>query len=226
MKKPIHLVKELEIIDDALDRVKTKLKNSDCKKVYIIADHGATRLAVINDNILKIDALTRGEHGGRVCDAVDGIEKKIPEAMRVGNKLVLANYDMFAGAKRPSVEVHGGATLEEISVPVIRLELKSDSIKYEIILKEDHIQMMPGVVPVIEFYSPDNIDNVTVKIDDKFYKAQSSDGKNYSAELNGLESGEYSFDVYENNNLIKSNLNFSLEGAASQSNDFMSNFDF
>ncbi|MBR6012948.1 MAG: hypothetical protein IK062_04090 [Selenomonadaceae bacterium] len=37
----------------------------------------------------------------------------------------MADYDRFAGGRLASVEVHGGATLEEILIPVIEFSLKN-----------------------------------------------------------------------------------------------------
>ena len=34
---------------------------------------------------------------------------------------VLANYDRFKGGRPANIEVHGGATLEEVTVPVIEI---------------------------------------------------------------------------------------------------------
>ena len=44
---PIHLVEELDVIKTALERVKIKLLTGECRKVLIVSDHGASRLAVI-----------------------------------------------------------------------------------------------------------------------------------------------------------------------------------
>ena len=227
VRTPIHLVKELEIINEVLLRIKSKLENSNIKKVFVISDHGATRLAVINENILKIDAYSKGEHGGRLCEINNDVdESKIPQATKADDKLVLANYDMFAGAKRASVEVHGGATLEEITVPIIEIELRDNSIKHEIKVKNSPMALQPNVRPVLEFYSVHKIGNVTIKLKDKLYDAIADDYQNYSVELPILKSGDYSFDVYSNNNLIAADITFRIEGALKNTDDFMSNFDF
>lgn len=227
VKTPIYLVKELEIIDEVLLKIKSKLENSDIKKVFVISDHGATRLAVINENTLRINSYSKGEHGGRLCEINDDVDEgKIPQATKADNKLVLANYDMFDGAKRASVEVHGGATLEEITVPIIEIELKDNSIKHEIKVKNSPIALHPNEQPVLEFYSIHKISDVTIKLENKVYTANSSDYRNYSVELPKLKSGDYSFDVYSNNNLIATDIVFRIEGALKNTDDFMSNFDF
>ena len=56
-KLPIHLIRELELIDELLKKIKTNLTNGDYQKAILIADHGASRLAVIHGNAIKREAL-------------------------------------------------------------------------------------------------------------------------------------------------------------------------
>lgn len=48
---------------------------------------------------------------------------------------VLANYDMFKGGRPGTVEVHGGATLEEVCVPIIEFTRMPENINVEVITK-------------------------------------------------------------------------------------------
>lgn len=43
--------------------------------------------------------------------------------------IVLANYGRFRGSRAANVEVHGGASLEEVVVPVIELTLADSSMQ-------------------------------------------------------------------------------------------------
>ena len=66
-KLPIHLIRELELIDELLKKVKTKLTNGDYQKAILIADHGASRLAVIHETENLWEMESKGEHSGRCC---------------------------------------------------------------------------------------------------------------------------------------------------------------
>ena len=227
VKEPIHLIKELEIIEEVFEKIKSKLINRDIDKVFVISDHGATRLAVINENTLKIEAYSKGEHGGRICSINEDVQPSaFPQATVVDDKMILANYDMFAGAKRATVEVHGGATLEEVTVPIIEVSLKDYSVKYEFVVKTSTIVINPNKTSVLELYCLNKIDNVSIKIEDTFYYAESVDYQNFKIELPHLASGKYYFDVYSESNLLCSGLNFEVDSGMSSSNDFMDSFDF
>ena len=63
-----------------------------------------------------------GEHSGRCCP-INDLDEKPACATEENGWWILANYDRFTGGRLSSVEVHGGATLEEILVPVIEFAL-------------------------------------------------------------------------------------------------------
>ncbi len=52
-KLPLHIVAELKVIKDALYRAKSLLLQEEVRKVIIASDHGASRLAVINEHQSK-----------------------------------------------------------------------------------------------------------------------------------------------------------------------------
>ncbi len=67
-KQPIHIIRELEIIDETLDNVKLKLTQGCCEKAIMVADHGASRLAVIHETENMWEMASKGEHSGRCCN--------------------------------------------------------------------------------------------------------------------------------------------------------------
>lgn len=127
--EPIHLFRELEIIDVELRRIQSQLVQGAIQKAILISDHGASRLAVIykheNQSMLELDE--KGEHSGRCCPAEK--DPRIPYAAYEDGYVVLANYERFKGGRKANVEVHGGASLEEVIVPVITLTRKPENIE-------------------------------------------------------------------------------------------------
>lgn len=126
-KVPVHLFKELEIIDAELKKIQSKLKQDYFEKAVIVADHGASRLAVIHEqetDLLQLEE--KGKHSGRCCPAE--ADPNIPYASYWDGYSVLANYDRFKGGRKANVEVHGGASLEEVVIPIITLTKKPTDI--------------------------------------------------------------------------------------------------
>ena len=128
---PTYIDDELAIIDDALAEIKTALANHQAEKIILTSDHGASRLAVMFGRENKFKLNSDGEHGGRCCP-INDIDAKPNCATEENGYWVLANYDRFAGGRLASVEVHGGATLEEILVPVIEFTLQSATVTVKI----------------------------------------------------------------------------------------------
>lgn len=125
MKLPVHLFRELEIIDVELKRIQSKLKQNSFEKAVIVSDHGASRLAVIFEqetDLLQLDE--KGQHSGRCCP-VDA-DPNIPYASYWDGYSVLANYERFKSERKANVEVHGGASLEEMVVPYYYIDQKAN----------------------------------------------------------------------------------------------------
>lgn len=123
IREPLHIYSELGVLDNDLKKMGSALAAGLCKKIMIISDHGASRLAVTyqkeND---KIALSEPGQHSGRCCPAAS--DPQIPQVYFEDGFAVLANYQRFKGSRKADVETHGGATLEETVVPVITLTLK------------------------------------------------------------------------------------------------------
>lgn len=137
-KIPIHLVAELKAIDDVLRTIRDGLLNDEMKSAIIISDHGATRLAVLNDEEYGAEFIvgeSKGQHSGRCCHVEE--DPKIPFAAYENGYSVLANYMRFKGSRKADVEVHGGATLEETLVPLLQISLKP---------KDPSVEFRPSVV--------------------------------------------------------------------------------
>ena len=92
-----------------------------------MSDHGASRLAVIyGQENEKLELEEKGKHSGRCCPTKE--DPNIPYVSYWNGFAVLANYERFKGGRKANVEVHGGATLEEVVVPIIVLSKKPTDI--------------------------------------------------------------------------------------------------
>ena len=118
-RNPLHLIEEMRIIRELVRTIAVNLASEEKNKAVIIADHGASRLAVISDTTETIESNEKGTHGGRIR-RVDGAHDDIPNAVKTEDGwIVLADYNLFKGGRAANVETHGGATLEEVTVPIV-----------------------------------------------------------------------------------------------------------
>lgn len=205
---PIHLAKELDIISEVLEKAATKLALHHCKKVLIVSDHGASRLAVINEQEEKYDTDTKGEHSGRCrkkpTDYLPTVYD-LPFATESpdGQFLVLANYGRFKGSRKANVEVHGGASLEEVVIPIIEITLANPNISVEIV---DNDKLFASFRKPLEFilFSKTELQRVRVVIKDISAPlvAEKLDKNHYRVATEIKRPGKYPADVFDGDNLI------------------------
>lgn len=208
-KMPVHLARELKIIADDLLAAKKALNAADIDKVYIVSDHGASRLAVIHEGE-KHEMSVKGEHSGRCCPVGD-IDKKPDCAIEENGWYVLCNYDRFSGSRKAQVETHGGATLEEVAVSVITImNMKDDGkpINVRLVTNDDLAASKSGVT--LPLWSNAKLLDALVRVADTSYSVDSNtatgDAKNgwvYKVQLPDIKkSDKYSADVIMNGEVV------------------------
>lgn len=212
---PIHLAKELDIITAMIDKAATKLALRHCKRFLIVSDHGASRLAVLRRKEEKYDTDTTGEHSGRCCKLFQPYE--LPFAAEENGYLVLADYGRFKGSRAANVEVHGGASLEEVVVPVIELSLKDERVAVKLVDETVTVDFRTGTEIKLFFNSP--VQDISVVLNGKPYPATRVDANHYTVKLPDTKrAGEYYADVYAGDNLI-GQIVFKVQGKSGKVNE-------
>jgi len=212
---PIHLARELEIISAMIERAATELALGQCKSFLIVSDHGASRLAVLRRKNEKYDTDTSGEHSGRCCKLFHPYD--LPYAAEENGYLVLADYGRFKGSRAANVEVHGGASLEEVVIPVIELSLKDKSITVKLVDESVTVDFRTGTEITLFFNSP--MQDVVLLLNGKSYSAEQRDANHYTVKLPDTKrAGDYSAEVYAGDNLIGKIL-FKAQGKSGKVND-------
>ena len=125
---PTYIDDEFKIIDEVISEIKIALTQQASPKIILTSDHGASRPAVMYGRENKHKMNSAGEYSGRCCP-INELDEKPNFATEENGCWVLANYDRFSGGRLSTVEVHGGATLEEILVPVIEFSLQSAKVE-------------------------------------------------------------------------------------------------
>ena len=196
---PIHLAKELEVITELINRAATELALRNYKRFLIVSDHGASRLVVLRRKEEKYDTDTSGKHSGRCCKLFQPYD--LPFAAEENGYLVLADYGRFKGSRASNVEVHGGASLEEVVIPIIQLFLRDGNIIVKLIEETITVDSRTGTEINLFINSPTN--DVSVVLDSKAYQANQTDSNHYNVKLPDMKrAGNYSADVYAEDNLI------------------------
>lgn len=218
-KIPFHLVAELDIIKRAIDVAATTLAMRKCKQFVLASDHGASRLAVIKKDENSHPTDTQGEHSGRCCKAYDESNREF--VIEENGYFVRTDYGRYKGSREANVEVHGGASLEEVVIPIITLKLKKQTdvdIRIQNTLQADRHK---GTI--VELYISDvvNVGNVYLVVDGNKYDAQSKDGMHYSILVEHIRrQKECRAEVYDGDDLIGT-IELVVKGkTASINNDF------
>lgn len=229
-KLPIHLIKELEVIRDVLGKIKTKLLNDEIMEAFMIADHGASRLVVLHDSENVWEMAEKGEHSGRCCRKSE-IDEQPEYAADAGEYWALANYDRFKGSRKANVEVHGGATLEEICVPIISITYSNNKIEVVIMSIDsnmDDIDKIPEILvsyrkkAAIKIFITEEQPDVSVQVNGKEYNAVAIGNSYYRVDMPDIrKAGQYAVDVYSGDNPIAEQLPLIVKREGQQINDLL-----
>lgn len=218
-KLPIHLIEEMNILDKVLDNAEKDLHDgAEC--IYLISDHGASRLAVINESENKWEVKEKGQHSGRCCPKSD-LDEKPDFAAEDNGFWCIANYDRFKGGRKANVEVHGGATLEEVIVPIIEIRKAGDKPKCEICKDYRTIIVSFKIKAKIQIFIAKQIDKAKVLCNGKYYDAIPSDTKYiYNVDMPDVKRGKHTIDVYISNTRIAEGLVFEAKSAGATENRY------
>lgn len=217
-KLPIHLIRELEIIDEVLENIKLNLVQGICEKSIIISDHGASRMAVIREKENMWEMTSKGKHSGRCCPKSDADDICSDFITEENGFWVIANYDRFKGSRKANVEVHGGATLEEIVVPIIEITSKNNNIEISVAQKEITVSFRKQAE--VKLYSNTKLKDVKVSVEGKYYEATPQDNNTYLVRMADLKKAKtYHLNVYSFDNLVAKDLEFTIKKESSQEKD-------
>lgn len=218
-KEPVHIFRELEIIDTELRRIQSLLVQETISKAVIVSDHGASRLAVIyereNNSVLELDE--KAQHSGRCCLTENN--PNISCAAYEDGFAVLANYERFRGGRKANVEVHGGATLEEVIVPVITLSRKPETIEY--CFTEPTIILKQKEVATLTLYCNVPMNKPRLLIGKDFYNGEFvADQKHAKFVMPELKrSRDYIAEIYDGDTSLSVSLKFTIQKSMGQEVD-------
>ena len=211
-KTPIYLIRELEIIDELLNKIRAGILSGQYDKAIILSDHGASRLAVLHETENIWSMATPGVHSGRCCQ-ISEIDSKPDFAIEENGYWVLANYDRFKGSRKANVEVHGGASLEEVTVPIIEIVQKRTNIEAFIVDGSKTILLGAKEHACINIYVGIKSNNISIKLDGTFYDAEvTEDTYIYRVDLpDHTKKGNYEFSIHNGSDILASGQRFEIK---------------
>ena len=211
-KMPIYLIRELEIIDELLNKIRASILSGQYSKAIIVSDHGASRLAVLHEteNIWSME--TKGEHSGRCCK-ISEINDKPDFAIEESEYWVLANYDRFRGSRRANVEVHGGASIEEVAVPIIEITQKVSNIEAFIVDESKVLTLGAKEYATIKIYVGIRSNRISIKLDGNYYDAkETTEPYIYIVGLqNYSKKGRFSIDILNGGDILAIGQQFEIK---------------
>lgn len=211
-KTPIYLIRELEVIDELLNKIRANIFGGQYEKAIVISDHGASRLAVLHGTENIWSMATSGEHSGRCCK-VSEADSKPDFAIENSDYWVLANYDRFKGGRRANVEVHGGASIEEVAVPIIEITQKKTNIEAFIVDASKVVTLGAKEHAIIKIYVGIKSNNIAIKLDGNYFDANATgDAYIYSVDLeNYTKKGKFVFDIVNGSDVLASQQQFEIK---------------
>lgn len=220
-KTPIHLIKELEIFQHLIENVYSDIVNGKYTKAIIISDHGASRLAVLNESENMYEMASKGKHSGRCCPKSEA-DVRSEFAVEADGFWVLANYDRFKGGRKACVEVHGGATLEEVVVPIIEITKLPTDIEIKINEQSREVFVSFRKNASLTLFSKTKLENVSVRVEGMVFDAKPLDEHNLLVEMPQIKKPKkYSMDVYVADSLVVEGLEFIVKKEGSQEKDIL-----
>lgn len=142
---PEYIANEIDMILDIIKKATVELENYD--KVIITSDHGSSRGAVLYKGATyKAKDTAQIKRLGRYCEDKQNYESEIASCIDYGNYHIFASYEHFSTSGYIKGEIHGGATLEEVLVPVIILSKTRFEEKVNIELLTLELKQQDGVV--------------------------------------------------------------------------------
>lgn len=181
---PSSIRNELDLVMGLTDIVQSLLIEHE--RVIIAADHGSSRLAVLHkgNSLPTKEGYIKKYRFGRYCEDSQNEYSEYSGCWLRDNNWIFANYDRFSQQGAPTNEIHGGATLEEMLVPVlvinrnkeanVVIEESTQQINIMLLSKEPRMTLNKTVK--IEFKLDSILDNVIAVVNNVRYPCAYANG--------------------------------------------------
>jgi hypothetical protein len=217
-KYPSYIIDELQIVEDAISKV---LKEYNGKKIAFISDHGMTYTAQYGTGLSL--AGVESDHEGRKAIKTNGTPIADNKYLILDdNKTLCSLTEVSLTAKTPSGHgAHGGATPEEVLVPIIIVSPNKNASNFTVNIKNDEVDSTNPVL-IFEIRGLSSVDVPTLSYNDVTYTLNNTGGAIYTSERLALTDTANTAIVFINGESF-GNFNIKVSTGA-QENDLFGDF--
>lgn len=164
------------------------------KSIIITSDHGLTRFAFHEGKVEPPEG-AKVHKWGRYAELGNNVIHEDfynPDWLTENNKIILKGHKIFSGSSRNKGEVHGGATLEESLVPIIKIykEAGVTVSKPNFKLSEQRIKLNTKGEGYLIITA--QVNKLSLRVSDKvFYGVPTKGANKWNIFIKGLGPGEY-----------------------------------
>ena len=206
---PSIIAKQFDMIDGIAYIVCQSAMRNPGKDIIVTADHGMSRMAAMGFHQTGgIDAppsATVCNHG-RYCEMPsENNMPSISNTVKEGSVIAFKTHNHFTSSGYAPGEIHGGASPEELLVPIIHFK-KLGKTKAKASLIASYTLASPDVylnrdgMAALSIVTTGTVNSVTVEINGRQLQAQATDSNNWSVSIPGLALDQsYTVRIYLNN---------------------------
>lgn len=188
---PKYIIDEFNHITNIVRDALALLDNNEM--VIITADHGTSRMAAINKRgSVQVPEYIKVEKHGRYCindGSLNAADYK--GCIENNDKLIFANYDRFKIGGHVAGEIHGGATLEEVLVPVVIIRKRGKEETVTFYLKSSSLKLNVDGQAIMDVIIEGSLKDLTLISEGRHFKAKDKDSGHWQITISGLKSGKY-----------------------------------
>lgn len=142
---PQYLIEEMNIVEEAISNI---LAQYNGKKIAFVSDHGMSYLAQYGKGLSL--AGVESNHEGRVatCTSANAVSDSKYVILEDGKTLCALTYNSLTAKTPQGHGAHGGATPEEVLVPIIIVSNQPNPCTYSVDIIDKDVQ---GNNPVVRF---------------------------------------------------------------------------
>lgn len=189
---PSSLINQLDIIKKVVER--TALLINQNKNVIITSDHGLTRFASQGEKISPPKGAQVHKWGRFAILNDNSTQEEFQDlpCLIDGDKVILTVHNIFSGGSGTSREVHGGATLEESLVPVIKLYKLEDKVSSRPNFKISDNRIKLNAKGEGYLIITAQVRLISLRVSGKIFYGASTKGTNkWKIYITGLKAGEH-----------------------------------
>lgn len=189
---PKYIIEEFNHITNIVKNALALLDSNET--VIITADHGTSRLAAIDkQSSVPVPEHIKVEKHGRYCindGSLNAADYK--GCIENNDKLIFANYHRFKIGGHVAGEIHGGATLEEVLVPIVIMRKRGKEEAVTFRLKSSSLRVDIKGQAIMDIIIEGGLKDLILISEGRRFKADDKKDGHWQIAIRGLKIGKHS----------------------------------